>query len=216
MKKIRFLLCFFMIFIFLSLFNYTYCYSLSEVICKEFPKFPKFFVSGKGCYKLIFYLPKENVYKLYYTSNPDIFFVRKSNDVDSYLFLHGFAESFESYSSLNNWHGSKQFTASWDAIYLYNIRGHPTDISDVEGLPVGVTYDVDYKELIYSDVDIKYKDTNDYFFRKPPLLKSAIMQRAIGGYVYQIFMMLAVPLILFIVMICGFYKSFEFVYDILN
>lgn len=210
MKKIRFLLCFFMIFIFLSLFNYTYCYSLSEVICKEFPEFPKFFMSEKGCYKLIFYLPHENIYKLYYTSNPDITFVGNDNNINSYLLIRGWASSYETNSNLNNWYGQVQYTASWDTVYLYNIRGHPTNVSSDK------YHDTFYKELIYSDVDIKYKDTNDYFFRKPPLLKSVIFQRSIGGFVYQIFMILAVPIILFVVMICGFYKSFDFVFNILN
>lgn len=211
-KKI--ITCLIICFIFIIFTSYSNAYSLSEIVLKEFPPFPNFFMEYRGCYKLIFYLPDSNQYELLYTSNPEIYFVSKENDINSYLFVQGFAERYQCNFSKNNWIVVKQYTASWDRLYFYNIRGHPYDVTNDNTL--GNTYFYEKRELVYSDVDIKYTDSSYYFFRKPPLFKGVIFQHAIGGYVYQVFMMLAVPLLLFIVLICGFYKSFEFIYDILN
>lgn len=220
MKIIKFFISLLIIFIFLILYNNSFATVLSDVVRKglpeTFPEYTHHFWYDDGNYNcFIFYYPDDDIYSLFLLNEGSgVLLHRGENDYNDYLSLTG---AYEIYfiSNDNNWFLNYDSGSRFTAKHMYNIRGHPCDGNYSIDYKYPLSYDDKPKELIYSTIDIKYYDSNDYFFRRTPFFKSVIIQRAVGGYVYQLFMKLAVPLILFIVMLCGFYKSFEFIFDIL-
>ena len=199
---------FILILLFIIIFsNICYGYSVSEVITKKFP-INRHDWDNKE-YVVIAYNRLDKTYYRYtfegnkYAGNYAWYFP----DTNS-IRLYGFTYSYSLRLNYDNslfWILFADVPTRWGYVELENIVDY-FSINNKSNNGI---------EVIYSNLDIYYYGTDKIYFYKTPDFGSIVFQHGLGGCMYQTFRILLIPLFLFIISLISFYKSVDFIRDIL-
>lgn len=132
---------------------------------KAFPEYPKEFENAK--YKFMIYFPTSGKYYLFIFNDGDCYFQGDKNNLttSSIRIPANYKEYQWKPDSGNSWNNTYNSNKNID---FYCWSNSPDCY------------------LIYSNFNMKYKDSEEIFFYKTPLLNFTTMQRAIGGNFWQI------------------------------
>lgn len=185
-KKILFV---FLLFLFLLFLN-SYSYGAVKYGGKEFPDFPEGWEDAT--YKLIYYAPSTGIYHIIISSGEEPFFDKDNSCPNPQNYTHLVVHDCVRYS----WNPND--STEWVSSYYGNISLICWD---------GFDNSPSNKKMIYSNFNIKYYNSSDYFFYKTPLLNFSIMQGAIGGTFYQMQIPIIITILVVLVSFLGLRKA---------